>query len=94
MKNEIMSKSEVWGLIALFLGLVGYSTFMFYLLSKRSEGLNYFDDLSSFNYKMAYLICFLIFILRKLTKKYKSKLAFMPFLAGVLLSVMFFIVIL
>jgi hypothetical protein len=34
MKNEIMSKSEVWGLIALFLGLVGYSTFMFYLLSK------------------------------------------------------------
>lgn len=94
MKNEIMSKSEVWGLIALFLGLVGYSTFMFYLVAKRSEGLNYFDDLSSFNYKIAYLICFLIFVLRKFTEKYKNKIAFMPFLAGVLLSVMFFIVVL
>ncbi|MBH8346157.1 hypothetical protein I8Q50_08620, partial [Acinetobacter baumannii] len=47
MKKEIMSKSDVRGFVGLFLGLTSYSIFMFYLLAKRSKGINYFDDLYS-----------------------------------------------
>ncbi|MDO7469691.1 hypothetical protein Q5X60_12955 [Acinetobacter baumannii] len=94
MKNEIMSKAEVSAFISLFLGLVGYSIFMFYLLAKRSKGINYFDDLSSFNYNVSYLICFLTFIVSKFFKENKSIAKFIPFLTGILLSVMFFIVVL
>lgn len=94
MKDEIMSKAEVSAFTSLFLGLVGYSIFMFYLLAKRSKGVNYFDDLSSFNYNMSYLICFLIFIFSKVFKENKYIANFMPLLIGILLSVMFFIIVL
>ncbi|WNY32307.1 hypothetical protein Q4S33_07750 [Acinetobacter calcoaceticus] len=94
MKNEIMSKADVRGFTSLFLGLAGYSIFMFYLLAKRSKGVNYFDDLSSLNDKVSYLICFLIFIVSKFFKENKNIANFVPLLAGILLSVMFFIVVL
>lgn len=94
MKDEIMSKAEVSAFTSIFLGLTGYSIFMFYLLAKRSKGINYFDDLSSFNYNVSYLICFLIFIVSKFFKGNKSIAKFIPFLTGILLSVMFFIVVL
>ncbi len=69
MKDEIMSKGDVSAFTSIFLGLAGYSIFMFYLLAKRSKGINYFDDLSSFNYNVSYLICFLIFIFSKFFRK-------------------------
>ncbi|WP_407482469.1 hypothetical protein [Acinetobacter baumannii] len=78
----------------IFLGLAGYSIFMFYLLAKRSKGINYFDDLSSLNDNVLYLICFLIFIFSKVFKENKYIANFTPLLIGILLSVMFFIVVL
>ncbi|MEL4576093.1 hypothetical protein AAFZ94_14610, partial [Acinetobacter baumannii] len=69
MKDEIMSKAEVSAFTSIFLGLAGYSIFIFYLLAKRSKGINYFDDLSSLNDNVLYLICFLIFIFSKVFKE-------------------------
>ncbi|MFA3128670.1 hypothetical protein KWG22_11550 [Acinetobacter pittii] len=94
MKDEIMSKAEVSAFTSIFLGLAGYSIFMFYLLAKRSKGVNYIDDLSFFNYNVSYLICFLIFIISKFFKENKNIAKFIPFLTGILLSVMFFVVVL
>lgn len=94
MKDEIMSKAEVSAFTSIFLGLTGYSIFIFYLLAKRSKGINYFDDLSSLNDNVLYLICFLIFIVSKFFKENKNIAKFIPFLTGILLSVMFFIVVL
>lgn len=94
MKDEIMSKAEVSAFTSIFLGLAGYSIFMFYLLAKRSRGINYFDDLSSLNDNVLYLICFLIFIFSKVFKENKYIANFTPLLIGILLSVMFFIVVL
>ncbi|MDQ9890555.1 hypothetical protein [Acinetobacter pittii] len=94
MKDEIMSKAEVSAFTSIFLGLAGYSIFMFYLLAKRSKGINYFNDLSSLNDNVLYLICFLIFIVSKFFKENKNIAKFIPFLTGILLSVMFFIVVL
>ncbi len=74
--------------------MAGYSIFMFYLLAKRSKGINYFDDLSSLNDNVLYLICFLIFIFSKVFKENKYIANFTPLLIGILLSVMFFIVVL
>ncbi|MBP3073930.1 hypothetical protein FGL69_09625, partial [Acinetobacter baumannii] len=71
MKDEIMSKAEVSAFTSIFLGLAGYSIFIFYLLAKRSKGINYFDDLSSLNENVLYLICFLIFIFSKVFKENK-----------------------
>lgn len=73
MKNEIMSKSEVWVIIALFFGLVSYSIFMFYLLAKRSKGINYFDDLYSVNSFVVYFLFFFMFFLLNQIKKYIRK---------------------
>ncbi|HHL1992328.1 hypothetical protein NQ659_15305 [Acinetobacter baumannii] len=94
MKDEIISKAEVSTFTTIFLGLAGYSIFMFYLLAKRSKGINYFDDLSSLNDNVLYLICFLIFIFSKVFKENKYIANFTPLLIGILLSVMFFIVVL
>lgn len=94
MKDEIISKAEVSAFTTIFLGLAGYSIFMFYLLAKRSKGINYFDDLSSLNDNVLYLICFLIFIFSKVFKENKYIANFTPLLIGILLSVMFFIVVL
>lgn len=94
MKDEIMSKAEVSAFTSIFLGLAGYSIFIFYLLAKRSKGINYFDDLSSLNDNVLYLICFLIFIFSKVFKENKYIANFTPLLIGILLSVMFFIVVL
>ncbi|HFG6799436.1 Uncharacterised protein [Acinetobacter baumannii] len=67
MKNEIMSKAEVSAFTSLFLGLVGYSVFMFYLLAKRSKGINYFNDLYSINKFVVYFfILFVVFIREKI----------------------------
>ncbi|WP_073864338.1 hypothetical protein, partial [Acinetobacter baumannii] len=93
-KDEIMSKAEVSAFTSIFLGLAGYSIFIFYLLAKRSKGINYFDDLSSLNDNVLYLICFLIFIFSKVFKENKYIVNFTPLLIGILLSVMFFIVVL
>ncbi|HBI1359895.1 TPA: hypothetical protein JI413_RS08990 [Acinetobacter baumannii] len=70
MKNEIMSKAEVSAFTSLFLGLVGYSVFMFYLLAKRSKGINYFNDLYSINKFVVYFLLFLLFLLGRQFKIY------------------------
>ncbi|HAV3544983.1 TPA: hypothetical protein JIE44_003831, partial [Acinetobacter baumannii] len=70
MKNEIMSKAEVSAFTSLFLGLVGYSVFMFYLLAKRSKGINYFNDLYSINKFVVYFLFFLLFLLGRQFKNY------------------------
>ncbi len=68
-----MSKSEVWVIIALFFGLVSYSIFMFYLLAKRSKGINYFNDLYSVNSFVVYFLFFFMFFLLNQIKKYIRK---------------------
>ncbi|HGL4553909.1 TPA: hypothetical protein ACKE7S_002913 [Acinetobacter baumannii] len=70
MKNEIMSKAEVSAFTSLFLGLVGYSVFMFYLLAKRSKGINYFNDLYSINKFVVYFLFFLLLLLERQFKNY------------------------
>ncbi|MFL1540651.1 hypothetical protein ACJOYG_13165 [Acinetobacter baumannii] len=70
MKNEIMSKAEVSAFTSPFLGLVGYSVFMFYLLAKRSKGINYFNDLYSINKFVVYFLFFLLFLLERQFKNY------------------------
>ncbi|AWL20338.1 hypothetical protein DIW83_15570 [Acinetobacter nosocomialis] len=85
MKNGIMNKSDVRGFIGLFLGLTSYSIFMFYLLAKRSKGINYFDDLYSVNKFVVYFLVFLQFILLRQAKKYakQNKTSFVSFLWGI-----------
>ncbi|HAV5500448.1 hypothetical protein [Acinetobacter baumannii] len=70
MKNEIMSKADVRAFTSIFLGLAGYSIFMFYLLAKRSKGINYFDDLYSVNKFVVYFLFFLLFLLGRQFKNY------------------------
>ncbi|MHA3061448.1 hypothetical protein ACX1N5_13285 [Acinetobacter sp. ANC 4636] len=103
MKNEIMSKSEVNFILTLFFSLVGYSIFIFYLLAKRSKGINYFEDLYSVNRFFAYFFGFLVFIVGHKIKKdaKQGKIQFQNFLGfilafsiGVLLSSMFFTIVL
>lgn len=69
MKKEIMSKSEVWVIIALFFGVVSYSIFIFYLLAKRSRGIDYFNDLYSVN---SFVVCFLFFFIFFLVNQIKN----------------------
>lgn len=99
MKNEIMNKSDVRGFVGLFLGLTSYSIFMFYLLAKRSKGINYFDDLYSVNKFVVYFLVFLQFILLRQAKKYAkqnktSSISFLwgvgAFIGGILLASFFF----
>jgi len=103
MKNEIMSKSDVRGFVGLFLGLTSYSVFMFYLLSKRSKGINYFDDLYTINKFVVYfLFIFLFFLVRQVKNYLKLKNIYVvsfidlmgAFSIGVLLASGFFIIIL
>ena len=70
MKDEIMSKAEVSAFTSIFLGLAGYSIFMFYLLAKRSKGVNYFNDLYSVNSSVLYFLFFLLFFLVRQVKNY------------------------
>lgn len=72
MKDEIMSKADVRAFTSIFLGLAGYSIFMFYLLAKRSKGVNYFDDLYSVNSFVLYFVVFLLFILVRQVKNYTN----------------------
>lgn len=99
MKNGIMNKSDVRGFVGLFLGLTSYSIFMFYLLAKRSKGINYFDDLYSVNKFVVYFLVFLQFILLRQAKKYAkqnktSSISFLwgfgAFIGGILLASFFF----
>jgi len=103
MKNEIMSKSDVRGFVGLFLGLTSYSVFMFYLLAKRSKGINYFDDLYTINKFVVYfLFVFLFFLVRQVKNYIKLKNIYVvsfidligAFSIGVLLASGFFIIIL
>ncbi|WP_151748061.1 hypothetical protein [Acinetobacter lactucae] len=85
MKDEIMSKGDVRAFTSIFLGLAGYSIFMFYLLAKRSKGINYFDDLYSVNKFVVYFLVFLQFILLRQVKIYgtKNKIRLVNFLWGI-----------
>ncbi|MFV5345693.1 hypothetical protein VXQ28_18550 [Acinetobacter oleivorans] len=103
MKDEIMSKAEVSAFTSIFLGLAGYSIFMFYLLAKRSKGINYFDDLYSVNKFVVYFLFFLFFLLvRQLKSNIKLKniyvVNFIDFIGnfsiGVLLASGFFTIVL
>ncbi|WP_447508357.1 hypothetical protein [Acinetobacter lactucae] len=103
MKKEIMSKSEVSGIVNIFLGLVGYSIFMFYLLAKRSKGINYFEDLYSVNKFVVYFLVFLQFVLLRQAKKYAKKnqtylvnrlWGVGAFIGGILLASVFFTIVL
>ncbi|MFL9493887.1 hypothetical protein, partial [Acinetobacter baumannii] len=73
MKNEIMSKAEVSAFTSLFLGLVGYSVFMYYLLAKRSKGINYVYELYSINKFVVYFLFFLLFLLEGHFKNHISQ---------------------
>lgn len=101
--NEIMPKSEVWAFIGIFFGSVSYSVFMFYLLAKRSKGINIFDDLYTVNRNILYFLFILLFILMKLINKFiKEQNNFVINLIniisalsiGVLLAVGFFTIVL
>ncbi|MCG8286196.1 hypothetical protein MID07_16410 [Acinetobacter seifertii] len=103
MKDEIMSKADVRAFTSIFLGLAGYSIFMFYLLAKRSKGVNYFDDLYSVNSFVLYFVVFLLFILVRQVKNYtKLKNIYVvnfidfigTFSTGVLLASGFFTIVL
>ncbi|MBJ9741195.1 hypothetical protein I5523_16285 [Acinetobacter oleivorans] len=103
MKDEIMSKGDVRAFTSIFLGLAGYSIFMFYLLAKRSKGVNYFDDLYSVNSFVVYFLVFLLFILERQVKKYvkQEKIWIVNFLVcvgtfstGILLASGFFTIVL
>lgn len=103
MKDEIMSKADVRAFTSIFLGLAGYSIFMFYLLAKRSKGVNYFDDLYSVNSFVLYFVFFLLFILVRQVKNYtKLKNIYVvnfidfigTFSTGVLLASGFFTIVL
>ncbi|MCE6237415.1 hypothetical protein [Acinetobacter pittii] len=85
MKDEIMSKADVRAFTLIFLGLAGYSIFMFYLLAKRSKGINYFDDLYSVNNFLVYFLIFLQFVLLRQAKIYvtKNKIRLVNFLWGI-----------
>ena len=43
-------KSEAPGWIGCGLGFIGYTIFMFFLLSQRTNGIHYFENLALFNF--------------------------------------------
>lgn len=103
MNDEIMSKADVRAFTSIFLGLAGYSIFMFYLLAKRSKGVNYFDDLCEVNSSVLYFLVFLLFILARQVKNYvkQERICIVNFLVcvgtfstGVLLASGFFTIVL
>lgn len=73
MKNEIMSRVEQSGLVSLFLGLFGYTIFMFFLIANRTKGINYFDDLYTVNKYLVYCLVVVQYILMRLAKYYQKK---------------------
>jgi len=85
MSYKIMSKADIRVFTLIFLGLVGYSIFMFYLLAKRSKGINYFDDLYSVNKFLVYFLVFSQFVLLRQAKIYvtKNKIRLVNFLWGI-----------
>ncbi|MHC0019696.1 hypothetical protein ACW2B4_18360 [Acinetobacter pittii] len=85
MKDEIMSKADIRAFTLIFLGFAGYSIFMFYLLAKRSKGINYFDDLYSVNKFLVYFLVLLQFFLLSQAKIYvtKNKIRLVNFLWGI-----------
>jgi hypothetical protein len=53
-------KSEAPGWIGLGFGFIGYTMFMFFLLSERTNGIHYFENLALFNKNIMYLMSFLL----------------------------------
>nr|WP_312821715.1 hypothetical protein [Acinetobacter oleivorans] len=103
MEDEIMSKADVRAFTSIFLGFAGYSIFMFYLLAKRSKGINYFDDLYLVNKFVVCFLVFLQFILLHQAKKYAKQnkiysVSFLwgigAFIGGILLASGFFTIVL
>lgn len=52
------------------LGFIGYSFFMFYLLAKRQDGINYFSSLTSTHNKIVFSSLLIMLILLKICDKY------------------------
>lgn len=108
MKNEIMSKSDVRGWIAFFIGAFGYTFFIFYALHREKYGEYLIQDLSKFNKFILFLSIFLTIILGKLGDKYlfnenrreielffiKTLTVIVFFIIGFIFPSMFFVVIL
>lgn len=56
-------KSEAPGWIGCGLGFIGYTIFMFFLLSQRTNGIHYFENLALFNKNIIYLISFFLVVM-------------------------------
>ncbi len=100
------SKSEAPAWICFGVGFLGYTIFMFFLLSERKSGIHYFEDLAMFNKSLLYSISFLLIAFsmskkRFFTNKYgESPLwvhtyiaPFVFLLLGLLFPAMFFMII-
>ncbi|MDH1801704.1 hypothetical protein [Acinetobacter johnsonii] len=99
-------KSEAPGWIGFGFGFIGYTMLMFFLLSERTNGIHYFENLALFNKNIMYLMSFLLVTMsigkkRLFTdEKENSPLwidvyvaPFIFFLIGILFPAMFFVLI-
>ena len=99
-------KSEAPGWIGLGFGFIGYTMFMFFLLSERTNGIHYFENLALFNQNILYFLAFLLVTLsigkkRLFTDGHGNSpvwvdryvAPFVFFLLGVIFPAMFFILI-
>ena len=100
------SKREAPTWICLGIGFLGYTIFMFFLLSARKSGIHYFEDLAMFNKILLYSISFLLIAISMSKKRFftneygESPLWFHTYLApfgflllGLLFPAMFFMII-
>ena len=99
-------KSEALGWIGLGFGFIGYTMLMFFLLSERTNGIHYFENLALFNKNIMYLMSFLLVTMsigkKRLFTDAKGNsplwidvyvAPFIFFLIGILFPAMFFVLI-
>lgn len=97
-------RSELPGWLSFFFGFIFYTIFMFFLISERHDGVDYFNSLFDVNKKVVYFLSFSLVLLSWLKKKKvkegnippwfdKYMPPFVFLLLGILFSATFFIVI-
>ena len=103
MRDKPDSKSEASGFIYMFGGFALYTSVMVYLMIQKGKGTPFIDNLLSFNSFFLYASFLIAFLLNKLKKKpafdirgvnRKYLIAIWSFLGGIMISIMFFILIL
>jgi hypothetical protein len=100
------SKSEASGWMCCGTGFIGYTVFIFFLLSERTHGIHYSENLALFNQNILYFLAFLLVTLsigkkRLFTDGHGNSpvwvdryvAPFVFFLLGVIFPAMFFILI-